>query len=101
MTQGLYVRRWHTVDDGTPESRRLGGWERPASKKAVKLAAAEDPSFVRVEATSYFGNEPEGTLTVLMDTAPHSITFVGPDPQKKRTFYGTLTITRDGKVTVS
>lgn len=62
---------------------------RPASKKAVKEAIASNPSSVRIEATSFFGNEYDGPASELpADSRP--IAFVGPDPERKRNFYGTI-----------
>ena len=71
--------------------------ERPRSKKQIKDVVAVDPHCVlRLEATSLFGNEYDGTL----NNAPDGqYTFVGPDPYTSRKFYGTIT-KRDGKVTV-
>ena len=60
---------------------------RPKSKKEIKEVVATDPSRVSIEATSMFGNEYDGELT----HAPEGrITFVGPDPYTKRSFYGTI-----------
>ncbi len=66
---------------------------RPKSKKAVREA---DPSTVRLEATSLFGNEYDGLLSEAPDGR---YTFVGPDPYTSRKFYGTATI-KNGKVKV-
>ncbi len=69
---------------------------RPKSKKAVKEAVAADPSTVRLEATSVFGNEYDGPL----NQAPNgTYTFVGPDPYSARNYYGSIVV-RDGKITV-
>ena len=68
---------------------------RPKSKKAVKEAIAADPSRVSLEATSMFGNEYDGPIS----EAPRgSYSFVGPDPYRKRSFYGTITVA--DKITV-
>lgn len=72
------------------------GFERPASKKAVKEAVAADPSRVRLEATSFFGNEYDGPVS---EAPPGTYSFVGPDPSRKRNFYGTITVTKE-KITV-
>lgn len=61
--------------------------KRPASKKAVKEAIASDPSSVTIEATSLFGNEYDGPLSDMPDGR---VSFVGPDPERKRNFYGTI-----------
>jgi hypothetical protein len=70
--------------------------ERPKSKKAVKEAIAAGVATVRVEATSWFGNEYDGNLAYAPDGA---IAFVGPDPFTKRNFYGTIVVS-NGKATV-
>jgi hypothetical protein len=72
------------------------GYDRPKSKKEIREAVAADPSRVRLEATSMFGNEYNGSLS---DAPNGTYTFVGPDPYTKRMFYGNITV-RDGKVTV-
>jgi hypothetical protein len=72
-------------------------YERPKSKKAVKEAVADDPSRVRIEATSLFGNEYDGSVS---DAPDGTYTFVGPDPYRKRNFYGTIKVA-GGKVTVT
>ncbi len=69
---------------------------RPASKKAVREALAKDPSSVRLEATSFFGNEYDGPVSEFVGTAH----FVGPDPERKRNFYGTLVRTANGHIAV-
>lgn len=70
---------------------------RPKSKKEIKEAVASNPASVRLEATSVFGNEYDGSVA----NAPNgSYTFVGPDPYNKRNFYGTIKKLGD-KVTVS
>lgn len=70
------------------------GGKRPKSKKEVKEAIAADPSKVRVEATSLFGNEYDGPVSGIVAGA--SITFVGPDPHTSRKFYGTIKKTDKG-----
>lgn len=65
------------------------GFERPKSKKAVKEAIAADPSRVRLEATSVFGNEYDGPVSEAPDG---TYTFVGPDPYTKRNFYGNIKV---------
>lgn len=70
---------------------------RPKSKKAIKEAIAANPDSVSLEATSIFGNEFDGMVSV----APYgSYTFVGPNPNTDRRFYGTITVTAS-KITVS
>jgi hypothetical protein len=59
--------------------------QRPASKKAVKEAVAADPSRVRLEATSAFGNEYDGPVS---DAPDGTYFIVGPDPYTRRNFYG-------------
>lgn len=66
---------------------------RPKSKKEVREAAADNPQRVRIEATSWFGNEYDGSLV----NAPQgTIYFVGPDPHTKRNFYGQIVVTEKG-----
>lgn len=65
------------------------GGSRAKTKKALKEAVAQDPSSVRLEATSVFGNEYDGPL----DEAPDGQYYVvGPDPYNKRNWYATLRI---------
>ena len=71
------------------------GGQRPKSKKEIKEAVAAG-RFVRIEATSWFGNEYDGDV---LAAPPGTYHFVGPDPYKKRNFYGTITVA-NGKVTV-
>lgn len=60
---------------------------RPASKKELTQQITQDPSEVYLEATSVFGDEYEGQLTL----APlKSFSVVGPDPAKKRSWYAEL-----------
>lgn len=66
------------------------GYNRPASKKAVKEAIAADPTKVRLEATSMFGNEYDGPVS---EAPQGTYTFVGPDPSTSRKFYGTIKVT--------
>lgn len=73
MTQGIWING-----------------ERPKSKKAVKEAIAEDPSRVRLEATSLMGNEYDGPVSGA-PAGTHD--FVGPDPYTKRNFYGNIIVT--------
>lgn len=78
MTQGIWI-------NGT----------RPKSKKAIKEALTAGDEVV-LEATSMFGNEYGGFINYAPD-GEYSV--VGPDPDRKRDFYVTLTV-RSGKVTV-
>lgn len=71
---------------------------RPKSKKAVKEAVAADASCVNLEATSLHGNEYAGPVS---SAPPGRYSFVGPDPYTSRKFYGTLTVSTDGKIKVS
>ena len=66
---------------------------RPKSKKAVREAIADNPARVSLEATSIFGNEYDGPAS---DMPLGQIYFVGPDPSRKRNFYGQLHRTADG-----
>lgn len=72
-------------------------YNRPKSKKEVKEQVALDPSKVRLEATSMFGNEYDGPVSEMPDG---QATFVGPDPHTNRKFYGTIKKQGD-KITVS
>lgn len=69
---------------------------RPASKAAIRRAVAADPSSVRLEATSMFGNEYDGPVSSAPDG---SYLIVGPDPYSRRNFYGKVTV-RAGIVNV-
>lgn len=66
--------------------------QRPKSKKAVREAVAADASSVRIEATSLFGNEYDGTVA---DAPAGTYLIVGPDPYVKRNFYGKIVKTAD------
>ena len=70
-------------------------FDRPKSKKAVKEAVAADPSRVRLEGTSMTGNDYDGPVS---EAPPGRYHFVGPDPYRKRNFYGTITVA--DKITV-
>lgn len=72
------------------------GLDRSPSKKAVREAVAADPSRVRLEATSVFGNEYDGPVSKAPDGR---YSFVGPDPYRNRRYYGTIVVS-DGKITV-
>lgn len=73
--------------------------KRPQSKKAIKEAVQNDPTTVRAEATSMFGNEFGGTITELPQGT--TVTFCGPDPYTSRKFYGTISRSSSGKLVVS
>lgn len=76
----------------------LEGYRRPKSKKEVKEAIAADPDKVMIEQTSLFNNEYGGPVSEMPDNV--TITFVGPDPQVSRKFYGNIKRTQNGfKVT--
>ncbi len=70
MTQGIWMK----------------DYSRPASKKAVK-AAVDAGERVSLEATSFFGNEYDGPVA---DAPDGTYFFVGPDPARKRNFYGQI-----------
>ena len=72
------------------------GGRRPKSKKEVKEVALTNPEKISIEATSFFGNEYDGSL---LDMPDGTVTFVGPDPYTLRNFYGTLAKKGD-KITV-
>jgi hypothetical protein len=71
--------------------------ERPKSKKAIREAVALDPTRVKIEATSVFGNDYSGPVFGAPVGRYH---FVGPDPYTSRKFYGTITVAADGKLRV-
>ncbi len=72
---------------------------RPKSKKEIRETVAANPGAVEVEATSAFGNEYDGPLP---DWDGHGrITFVGPDPYTKRSFYGNIIRKPDGTLKVA
>lgn len=72
--------------------------ERPRSKKAVREAVAANPDKVRVEGTSLIaGTEYDGPVS---EMPIGRVLFVGPDPYRKRNFYGTIERSANGfKVT--
>lgn len=80
---------------GTQESDTSTSWSiksflcfiRPRTKKELKQQIMKDPSIVHLEATSIFGNEFEGKLS-LAPLTTYSV--VGPDPKYKRSWYGTI-----------
>lgn len=62
--------------------------QRPKSKKQIREAVAAGQD-VYLEATSFFGNEYDGSVQKAPDGR---YSFVGPDPHRKRNFYGTIVI---------
>ena len=72
--------------------------QRPKSKKQIKETVAQEPSTVKLEATSVFGNEYDGPVS---DAPSGKYTFVGPDPYTKRNFYGTITVKPGGTIIVA
>lgn len=62
---------------------------RPATKKALKSAIAEDPGSVVLEATSMFGNEYGGAVANAPSGSYH---VVGPDPYTSRKWYATIKV---------
>lgn len=71
---------------------------RPQSKREVKAACADNPENVKIEATSFHGDEYHGTAAEYTGAKP--IYFVGPDPYTSRKFYGTITRNKAGELTV-
>lgn len=63
-------------------------YNRPKSKKSIKEALRDLPASVSIEATSLFGNEYDGPAIEMPEA--HWIYFVGPDPSRKRNFYGRI-----------
>lgn len=72
--------------------------KRPASKKAVREAAADDPARVTIEATDLYGREYDGPLS---EAPVGKIDFVGPNPYTHRNFYGNIIVKGDGSITVT
>lgn len=66
-------------------------FRRPKSKKEIKEFVSDPAkrSGVAFEATSMFGNEFAGSVTQM--PIGQKIMFVGPDPFRKRSFYGSIT----------
>jgi hypothetical protein len=74
--------------------------KRPASKKAVREALASDPASVVFDKTAGLFDG-WGNLTVADLQPGVKLSLVGPDPETKRNFYGTLELDKNGKVKVS
>ncbi len=70
------------------------GLSRLPSKKALKDQAKAHPETITLEATSVFGNEPDGPAMYM--AVGESASVVGPDPYTKRSWYATITRTTDG-----
>lgn len=66
----------------------LKGRVRPASKKAIREAILADASSVYIENTSPIFGGYDGPVSEL--PVGKRINFVGPDPYRKRVFYGSL-----------
>ncbi len=87
--QGLYVR-----PIGDPYQ-----WRRPKSKKEVRdLVKSDYLDRVRIEATSIFSDEYDG---LLINAPAGTITFCGPDPYTRRSFYGNIEVRIDGTAKVT
>jgi hypothetical protein len=71
------------------QGNEYGSLVRPKSKKQIRETVAMAPGLVRLEATSIFGNEYDGSLS---DAPIGEYVFVGPDPHTSRVFFGTITI---------
>lgn len=71
---------------------------RPASKKAIAAAVADNPDRVTVEATSLHGGEYNGPASGIRRGS--KVYFVGPDPFRSRKFYGTILRDDQGRVRV-
>lgn len=74
----------------------LANGTRPATKKALREALAENPSRVSLEATSLFGDEYDGPADGLPDGM--TVYIVGPDPYRRRNWYANLTRGKDGRL---
>lgn len=69
-----------------------------ASKKAIKEIAKTAPEKLVIESYSPFGTE---YFTVETMPVGRVFTFAGPDPFRKRAFYGNIVKAKDGTVKVS
>lgn len=73
----------------------LAGYKRPSSKKQIKDTVAAGGK-VMLESTSGHGDDYDGDIKF----APNGVYFfVGPDPYRKRSFYGQIVV-KDGEVKV-
>lgn len=71
--------------------------QRPATKKALREAAADDPARVQVECTSAF----TARGTIALTRLPRGKYYVvGPDPYTSRKWYATIVVAADGRVGV-
>jgi hypothetical protein len=71
---------------------------RPKFKKTLREDIATMPEQVRLEATSFFGNEYDGPLT---EAPAGTYTVVGPDPHRKRDWYATITVGTSGELSIA
>jgi hypothetical protein len=69
-----------------------------ASKKAMKEAIKADPSKVYFYTTSMFPPQWNGSAAELPDDLVLSV--VGPDPERKRSWYASVEKRKDGTVIV-
>jgi hypothetical protein len=106
MTQGIYIdgRRPKSKKEVKEAVAAVMAYEaaiKPGNGSAAFIVALAihgrtRPTRVRLEATSFFGNEYDGPV----EHAPDGLYFfVGPDPHTKRNFYGQV-IVKDGQVTI-
>lgn len=69
------------------------------SKKAVRTAVLAGEEVVLVKTWSYFGQTPyQGPVS---QAPPGQYPIVGPDPERDRRFYGTVTVHPNGGVVVT
>jgi hypothetical protein len=94
MILGDSIRResWIPAERVAEAMRGPGGspraiFIRPPTKKALREAVTASPEDVFVEETSVFGNEFEGWLSDAPEGHYH---IVGPDPQRKRSWFATI-----------
>lgn len=66
-----------------------GALRRPKSKKEIREIAADSPERIHFEETSVFATS-EGPFNATQIPVFGSVTFVGPDPHTKRTFFGQI-----------
>ena len=77
------------IDSDRADARIMGG----AGKDDWMHTHVHDLFCIVVEATSIFGDEFDGSLHIAQDKEEvrgKGITFVGPDPYTKRSFYGNI-----------
>jgi uncharacterized protein (DUF2461 family) len=76
-------------------------WRNPRSKKEVREVLTDNPAAVRFlsnslhhEAHSLYGHEL--VERAISTSRPFDLSFVGPDPERNRKFFGTVKVTVGG-----